>query len=791
MRFFILLLFAARLLFAQSNPDWQTVSNMNEVADLTSADGKLWVATSGGLFSFNPQSQAIQRFTNANGMESVALRAISADDHNQLIAGGDDGIIQVYNLKTDQWTFLYNIQGQPIKDILYRQDTLWVAAGKGLAAFFWNKASYIFKDDFLNFPVLPGAVYCVEKFKGRIWLGSDVGLLSAPSDLSKYTINNPGLWKNYATTNGLPDNQIFALQAVGDTLYVGTSSGLGWIDNALLAYTAANWVTNSSGSFYACTNLYSLDKKLYATNYNNFYSYSPRSGVKWYKTFSVNIKTFGGDDQNNLWLGLDGRGIYTPKWANPLVLDGPAANVFNAVYQSSEGAFWAAWGQSKNYISKGFYVQDAQGWHNYSFSGSGWAPLNSTVALYEDRFGNKWVGSWGAGLMVFKKDGGLAFFNNNTNAGEITVTTKGETEQESIAEATVYNNYFSGIPNNNRYVVIPALKEGPDGRLWVADYGAADDHFLTVIPYNKKGFIDLDKKNWIYFGSKDGLGLSGNGDISCIAFDDFGRVWIGTLSDGVYILDYNHTLSKKSDDEVSHLLIQDNLYSNEIFSIASDHDGIVWIGTAGGLNSFDGVNIYSHVGDPQGLSGPLENRINQIFVDRYNNKWFATSGGVSILRAGKSAWDSDGWLGFSHENSGLVDNDVLSIFVNPQTAQAFIGTGNGLSIYRGSFGQIRADYSQIGIGPNPYRLNRSNGKFIFSNLRLNSTIKIYTIQGHLVRELSPSVGLSDGTRSVDGGRAYWDGKDSEGQTVSSGIYLYMVFTQDGQSAAGKIAVIRE
>jgi len=300
----------------------------------------------------------------------------------------------------------------------------------------------------------------------------------------------------------------------------------------------------------------------------------------------------------------------------------------------------------------------------------------------------------------------------------------------------------------------------------------------------------MDTETWVSFGPEDGI-VTDEGDIMCIEFDDYGRLWIGTFRSGVYVLDYNNSINNKNDDNLDHLLMQDNLASDLIYSIAKDNDGIVWIGTAGGLNSYDGLNMYSHVGDENGLTGPLENQINHIFVDKYNNKWFSTSGGVSILRAGKSAWDSDGWLGISEENSGLVDNMVHGIYVDPKTSEALIGTDNGLSVYTGAFGQIKSNFSDAAGGPNPFILEDGNSKFILTKLKINSTVKIFTVSGKLVRELSPSLKLKDGSLSVDGGRAVWDGRDLNGDKVSTGIYLYMAFTEDGKSASGKVAVIRK
>ncbi|MEM6785084.1 MAG: C25 family cysteine peptidase [Bacteroidota bacterium] len=80
-------------------------------------------------------------------------------------------------------------------------------------------------------------------------------------------------------------------------------------------------------------------------------------------------------------------------------------------------------------------------------------------------------------------------------------------------------------------------------------------------------------------------------------------------------------------------------------------------------------------------------------------------------------------------------------------------------------------------------------------------IRIYTINGRLIRELRPLECL-DTAICLPGARigwndVAWDGRDEDGDLVASGVYLYQVFLRaDGQSLTpsndpiGKIAVIR-
>jgi hypothetical protein len=64
------------------------------------------------------------------------------------------------------------------------------------------------------------------------------------------------------------------------------------------------------------------------------------------------------------------------------------------------------------------------------------------------------------------------------------------------------------------------------------------------------------------------------------------------------------------------------------------------------------------------------------------------------------------------------------------------------------------------------------------------TIKIFTIAGRLVKELSPGISRY-GANYVE-----WDGRDKKGRKVSNGIYYYAVKAGDSEPYYGKIAVIR-
>lgn len=73
---------------------------------------------------------------------------------------------------------------------------------------------------------------------------------------------------------------------------------------------------------------------------------------------------------------------------------------------------------------------------------------------------------------------------------------------------------------------------------------------------------------------------------------------------------------------------------------------------------------------------------------------------------------------------------------------------------------------------------------IFDNLTSEGTIRIYTIPGDLVREISFS--------AADNGCKAWDGKNSAGRNVASGVYLAIIISPGvgGGTLIKKLAIER-
>jgi hypothetical protein len=103
------------------------------------------------------------------------------------------------------------------------------------------------------------------------------------------------------------------------------------------------------------------------------------------------------------------------------------------------------------------------------------------------------------------------------------------------------------------------------------------------------------------------------------------------------------------------------------------------------------------------------------------------------------------------------------------------------------------DLSQVIAYPNPWRRERAVFfRIEFLHLTMNADIKIYSLDGRLVRSLAPGT-LSDGGHTDNPGntgKASWGLTNDKGATVASGIYIYLITDPSGNHARGKLGLIR-
>jgi hypothetical protein len=258
----------------------------------------------------------------------------------------------------------------------------------------------------------------------------------------------------------------------------------------------------------------------------------------------------------------------------------------------------------------------------------------------------------------------------------------------------------------------------------------------------------------------------------------------------LYYPDNSGTLQKKSYFEFQNQHGKVIAISGGVKFVAEDHNHDIWVATSQGplllpqdqmlsekpiftqvtIPRNDGTNYADYLLDNTDVSC--------IAIDQANRKWFGTSdNGVYVISADNMVQEYH----FMKDNSPLLSNNIMSIAFNDKTGEVFIGTDYGLCSYMTDATETSSKMSSDNVYayPNPVEADYT-GPISIVGLAYDSDVKIISTSGKLIAQ-----GRSKG------GMYVWDGCDSSGRRVASGIYMVAAATSDGKDGTVcKIAVIK-
>jgi hypothetical protein len=301
---------------------------------------------------------------------------------------------------------------------------------------------------------------------------------------------------------------------------------------------------------------------------------------------------------------------------------------------------------------------------------------------------------------------------------------------------------------------------------------------------------------WINYGKS--AAVNQNDEYLYLFVDSFNQKWItletaGGAGRGVLVLDTGDDPSatnestgvKLTDDQGN-----GNLPNISVTAIIEDKEGEVWVGTERGIARFifpqfviSGSQEERRAQwlineDPDAASPFLLRDINvtAMAVNAANQKWIGTAAeGVWLLNQTGSAILER----FTSENSPLFSNAIRDISINDETGEVYISTDAGLSVYQDIPVEASPSMDELKVYPNPFLYERHNSITI-EGLTDITTIRVLGVDGSLIRVIENR-----------GGRASWDGKDSSGNEIGSGVYVIVALGPDGnERGIGKIAIIR-
>ena len=104
-----------------------------------------------------------------------------------------------------------------------------------------------------------------------------------------------------------------------------------------------------------------------------------------------------------------------------------------------------------------------------------------------------------------------------------------------------------------------------------------------------------------------------------------------------------------------------------------------------------------------------------------------------------------------------------------------------LGVFRVALLKLPESLDRVVVYPNPFIPSQSNnGCITFKNLTENATIEVFDMAGRRVRTVSKVGG---------GDEATWDVRNSGGDRVASGTYVFVV-QSDGDDHVGKVVILR-
>lgn len=725
---------------------WRAHFSYSRSLKVALAGERIYCASHQGLFYFDQSDNSLGTLTKINGLSDAGVSAMAySDDHELMIVGYENGNIdlvgsrRVINIPD---ILRKQIPGRKsINQILFFHDKAYLACGFGIVVISLSGSEVA--DSYL---IGPGGsyveVYDVETDGAFVYAATASGVFSVSIDSP-----NPADFNSWTQIHSLPEasatysffkwfgGKYYAVQFFeggNDKVYI--SEGNSW-DLFLEVSGRLHSLKVSADRLIVAD-----DQSVRSFNDTGLLTYN----LVDYGFAQVNPRDALFTGNNVLWVAdfLHGLVKTSGTGSESIYPNGPAtANAFhlyadkNTVYLSG-GGYDPAWVNLYNFGEL------------FHFSNEKWVSVIEPgvrdivrAISHPTQTGLLYAASWGWGLLEY--DGyQLASSYNPQNSSLQTIIPGDFCRVSGIAFDKELNLWMTNPTVSN-----PVSVKKADGTWRSFPYGAVINHH----------------------------------SISDLLYNAYGHFWaLLPRGGGLFAFDVNGTIDDSNDDRTKKFAIVDengSFLTNEVFSIAEDKNGFIWVGTNNGPvvyynpgNVFTTNPFYARriiiPGQNEGEGAYLlaNETITAIAVDGANRKWFGTEkAGVFLISA-----DGTGQIAqFNTSNSPLVSNQITSLAVHPKSGEVFIATSAGLVSYRGDATAPSGSFRNVLVFPNPVRPD-FNGTVSISGLMDESNVKITDISGNLVYE---TVSL--------GGQASWDGRTHQGKRVRTGVYLVFLTTPDG------------
>lgn len=760
--------------FSQRKPgEWQDYLSFANAIRLTEGDNKIFCATEGGLFYTDLTDRSLTKLTRNDGLTDAGIHQIAYDKINNLllIAYKNSNIDLVFRNRIVNLGDIFRKQmtgDKTINNILFHNNSAFLACGFGIVEI--NIARQEIRDTYIIGPSgnqIP--IFDTETDGQRIFAATSEGVYSA-------SLNNPNLldYRSWTRESAIPRP-------------TSKFSHLGYFNGEIIAnYTRDQW---SGDEIYALRNgswfrvmpevnfvndLKVSGNHLVITGRNEVLIYDRSLNLIGHiKNYPLNGKNLTelitrsaliGPD-GNIWIADQQAGLigFSGQTAEQYIPKGPLSNsIFHLNWQNN--SLWVSAGGRTDPWSNQFrpplFQEYKEGQWNYFGKEqypemTGFFDIVQTITNPADP-GHLFAASWGGGLLEFRNGQLIKRYNNLNSPLE------------------------TAIPDqpNEPFTRIGGMAFDSDNTLWITN------------AQSSKGLHSLSPSGqWNSFVLTEVAGFQYT--IGQILITRNGDKWI-VIPRGrdVYVLNKDATQKRYLPVTSYFNNGQIEIFNrmNDVYSIAEDLNGDIWIGTSKGVAVFFGTqklwqNGQYYAFQPSldmgdGIYHPLleTETITTIAVDGGNRKWLGTKNSGLYLVSARGDAEI---MHFTTANSPLPSDNIISLALNPNTGELYIGTEKGLVSYQGDAPEGKNHFDEVYVYPNPVR-ETYDGQVFINGLMKDSDIRITDIAGNLVYK----------TRSL-GSQASWDGKNLNGRRVSTGVYMIFISDANGeQTHITKVLFIR-
>jgi len=756
--FFLLLSLFTAINYAQDfSALWEGHFSYLNIKDLAQGNDKIYAAAENAVFTYDLTTQEIEAISTINGLSGEIISTVHySTTFGLLIIGYENGLIEiVFDSNQDVLSVVDILEKETIPPDNKRinhfnehEGYVYISTDFGISVF--DLAQLEFGDTYFIGP--NGS----QKVITQTAVFNDFLYSSSFTGIQKAEVNNQNIidYSEWQTING---SYWLGIEAVDGKLFATRSTRM--------LYEIVN---DSFTSLFTFTNLpidlKSVGNYLIVTTSNEINVYDSNANVLATTTINTNFDTefTSGivDNELNLYIGTEDYGVLMPTSENELGFneihpDGPLLNNAFSV-EAYPDNLWVSFGDytftynPSPVRSRGISHLVNEEWINKPFDSLLGARNLNSIAINPNNQDQLFISSFIDGILEINSDTATILFDQTNSGLESLILPNNPAFMQIRVSGSEFDE--NGVLWSVTSLVDRALKSyNPSSGAWQG-YSFSD---ILPDPFDTLGFGPL-------------------------AIDDFGNKWVGSFSFGVIGYNENGNLIKNITEDDGSLPI------NNVRSLAVDNRNKLWIGTEKGLrvlfntsNFFSEENVETQSiiiledGVPKELL--FQQFITDIEVDGSNNKWIGT------LTSGLFYFSQDGQetiFHFTKDNSPLPSNSINDISLDEGNGIVYIATDQGLVSFNSGGSTPKEGLTEAFVYPNPVRptFNIVDEKVKIKDVSENVNIKITDIEGNLVAEAQSRTNsrYQGFNLEIDGGTAFWNGKNLSNNIVASGVYLVML-----------------